>query len=507
MNFIEKIIKNSIDGPHNKAINDSDEYISYADLVKRSLLYSKVFKKIAGSGTPCIVLSRNKITYFYAMLSAFFSKFIYVPISLRAPLQRNIDILRQIDEGAVILVGSIDFPVLKNLLSALESPKVIFEYRQNEKMFLELSLSYNVTYIDSYQYDNFAHDLKKFNYSFEPERIAYLMFTSGTTGQPKGVPISYRNLNAYLFSMLKAINIEPYLRIGQICDLSFDLSLHEFLVSLMSIGELYLYNDKQGSFLAFFLYKNKINYILIVPSVGVYLINQVDRLSLVLDHLKYVFFCGESLSLKLAEQFSQLHPKIKIINLYGPTEATIACSFHIYNKKHNYQNYKTVPIGKPLSSTQFKKDQNNELLISGDQVFAGYWNTIKLCDQPVYFSGDCVDFDPSFGFYYISRLDDQFQVKGQRIERAEVEMILRSVTHNHHIYICPKYNENLIVQLIILTVDEIQLDQFISQLRRKLPEALFPLRTVKIDEIPKLPNQKVDYKKLELYVNKREVVG
>ena len=168
--------------------------------------------------------------------------------------------------------------------------------------------------------------------------IAYVMFTSGTTGRPKGVPVRVQSLMAYLDVATKRFGVQPCDRASHFFELTFDLSVHDIFVTLLGGGTLVVIPAEQRMLPARFLREKKISHWFSVPSAADSL-HRVGALRPgVFPHLRQTLFCGEPLRWPVTEAWQAAAPNSRVINLYGPTEATIAISYYVVPQRKSSSN-------------------------------------------------------------------------------------------------------------------------------------------------------------------------
>ena len=282
------------------------------------------------------------------------------------------------------------------------------------------------------------------------DSMAYLLFTSGSTGVPKGVPVFHRNLDCFLSALLDQSDLGFTFedRFLQMFDLTFDLSVMSFAAPL-SIGAS-CHPVVQGTGPGFLsvaktLQSSRITVALMVPSVLSFLQRYFDEIRL--PELRLSLFCGEALPTHLARAWRICAPNARVFNVYGPTEATIFCSSYELSREpvpaDEYQG--VVSIGRPLPGTSFRivdeqltdvpDREKGELIILGGQVTSHYWQNpdksraafVTMADGASgYRSGD-VAFDVDGNYYYCGRVDHQLKVDGFRVEPGEVEQHARSL--------------------------------------------------------------------------------
>src|SRR5215472_4501879 len=270
--------------------------------------------------------------------------------------------------------------------------------------------------------------------------IAYVMFTSGTTGRPKGVPVKTESLMAYLDVATKRFGVQPGDRASHFFELTFDLSVHDIFVTLLGGATLVVIPAEQRMLPARFLREKKISHWFSVPSAA----DSLQRVGAlrpgIFPHLRQTLFCGEPLRWPAAEAWQTAAPNSSIINLYGPTEATIAISDYVVPRRRSRSTdiYGIVPIGQVFEGQHGRilsrpeaGDQSNrgELWLSGSQVISGYLDAGDGRDAFAsgpdgvawYRTGDAVERDSDGLLHFVGRTDHQLKISGYRIEPAEIE--------------------------------------------------------------------------------------
>jgi D-alanine--poly(phosphoribitol) ligase subunit 1 len=341
------------------------------------------------------------------------------------------------------------------------------------------------------------------------EMTAYQLFTSGTTGEPKGVPISHENLSAYVEGITKEIDFPKNGRFSQTFDLSFDLSMHDIFVAIVSHGAIVPPTKLDLMMPAAYIHNRQIDAWFSVPLLAQVASNSY-RDGKHTHKLLLAIFCGEQLPSSFVKNFSRLveNPD-NIFNLYGPTEATIA--FTSAQAIDNNLNNSIVPIGVPFgvnrtgllinSRVDIDPQQGDmgELLLEGPQVFKGYHPTnesdpfILIANKAYYKSGDLVTWDGE-QFQHLGRIDDQIKIRGYRVELGDIEVAFR---HSFNISFAAAFifgaSEN--PEIGLAYVSDKKIDDF-RLLEQLLPNYMIPTKWNHIDSIPVNVNGKVDRKLL-----------
>jgi len=284
--------------------------------------------------------------------------------------------------------------------------------------------------------------------ALEPAELAYVLFTSGSTGQPKGVMVRHENVASYVRSVLMLYPIFPEDRVTQTFDLTFDLSVHDQFVCWTVGATMVMYPDRALQSPLEWTAKNGVTVWFSVPSVAAFLESSRQVVPGALPEVRLSLFCGEKLTWKTTQLWRSIAPNSRIANLYGPTEATIAITHHeiddAFSESDAFQG--GIPIGKafPGQRTKILKEDGTEspvgevgaLWLGGDQVTPGYLgDQAKTAERFVeqngdiwYRTGDLVLQEPSGTIQYVGREDFQVKVMGYRIELGEIEHALMNVS-------------------------------------------------------------------------------
>jgi len=335
---------------------------------------------------------------------------------------------------------------------------------------------------------------------------AYVMFTSGSTGGPKGVSVSRANLSSYLRNFPRAYTFTQEDRFTQHFALAFDLSVHDLFVCWSHGACLCVPPDQGGLRAAAWARQQQITVWFSVPSLVAVMRRARTLGADALPDLRYAFFCGEALHWDLLASIRAAAPHARLINLYGPTEATIAITHFEVDGDMTGQG--VVPIGRPfvpgqaiVMPTDEADGSEGELLLSGDQIAAGYVNAaestakafVHLPDQAGrwYRTGDRARLDGDGVLHFMGRIDHQVKVLGHRMEPGEVDEALSSSLNGGNAVTVPYVHQGVtrLVTFVDVPVDHAWA---LEQLRMRLPAPFVPERIVVLDEIPRTSSGKWD---------------
>ncbi len=332
---------------------------------------------------------------------------------------------------------------------------------------------------------------------------AYVLFTSGSTGGPKGVSVSRANVAAYLSHLHTLCSFTEEDRFTQFFALTFDLSVHDLFVCWGAGACLCVPSEDAALRAALYVRDAKVTAWFSVPSVAA-MMQRVRSLSAnALPLVRYAFFCGEALPTTVAAAFAHAAPHAEIFNLYGPTEATIAITSYAWDRNTPCST-PMVPIGRPFPGHQaFIQDE--ELLLAGPQVTAGYVNDepatdrgfVKLNDSEErwYRTGDRVSIDLTGDLHFQGRIDDQVKVLGHRVEPAEVDHVIRPLLNGGGSATVPVQEANA-TRLVTFVDVPVDVRGLLEVCRTSLPAHMVPERIIVLPELPLTAHGKVDRKQL-----------
>ncbi|MBF0160760.1 MAG: AMP-binding protein [Magnetococcales bacterium] len=366
-----------------------------------------------------------------------------------------------------------------------------------------------------------------------PSSLAYLMFTSGSTGQPKGVPVTFANLTAYVEYWQNHHAIGPGDRVTQPADLSFDLSIHPIFVAWASGALLCPIPLHSRLAPAKFILDTRLTVWVSVPSVAMFL-EKVNALQPgVFPSVRLSLFCGEPLPVRTAEAWRQATPQGRLLNLYGPTEATVAISAYEWQGSPSSAEARSgiVPIGWIFATQQGALLQAGEILnfhagegelcLAGSQVTGGYLhNPEKSAHHYIrtpatgetlwYRTGDWVQRREDGCLFFVRRLDHQIKWRGHRIELQEIDAVLRNACgHDFAVAIPWPVGKEGVEGLVACVAAAGSVDDaaILAACRRALPAYMVPTRIARMPQLPLNANGKIDREALSHSLTLHEPQG
>src|SRR5208282_755364 len=393
-----------------------------------------------GEGVVAVLASRS-IAAYGGILGILGSGRGYCPLNPKFPLERTLVMLNA-SGCKTLVVGEECAATLEALLPHLEKPLTVIIPDAGWQPNGASPVTHRVV---------LARELAKMADPSEPtvrgDATAYLLFTSGSTGVPKGVAVSQSNAVAYMEYAKKRFAFNASDRCSQNFDLTFDLSVHD-LFTCWDAGATLCPYAEQTLTPAVLVDEKQLTCWFSVPSVAMF----ASKLGLLepgsFPTLRWSLFCGEALSATLAEAWQQAANNSILENLYGPTEATIAITYYRWDSATSPAECVRglVPIGWPFDGQQVcavnddlspvPTGESGELCLGGSQVTRGYLNDpaktaksfVRLAhtgDQIWYRTGDLVRQDERGCLFYLGRRDFQVKISGYRVELQEIDLVLR----------------------------------------------------------------------------------
>ncbi|MBI2454394.1 MAG: amino acid adenylation domain-containing protein [Parcubacteria group bacterium] len=477
--------------PNKIAVDFGDTGVTFSELDKSSNQLARVLKKrgVKKGDRVCFCLPKS-IDSIKSVLAILKADAVYVPLDAKAPRTR----LEQVVSDA--------------------QPAVIIYNNQTSKLVSGFSDLFN---LDMEQSAVTAISDDYLAYENDSTDLAYILYTSGSTGQSKGVMITHGNIVNATDWAVEELGITSEDRMSQHPPLHFDLSTFDLYCAFRSGATLYLVPEELSLFpgqLTKFIEEKKLTIWNSVPSVMVYLWNsglvKPDRL----PKLKKIFFNGEGFPTKYLAEWMKIFPDKEFVNMYGPTETTVQCSFYRIPEAPKDLT-KLVPIGKACRGVEVF-DVEGELYVAGKGVSPGYWENQEKTDKvfipdprpgktgKVYKTGDLVKLRKDGNYEFIGRKDNQVKIHGNRIELGDIDSALYSLPYvNEAATIAVPEGEtggSFLVAFIDLKLPKPEAD-IKKDLSRILPPYMIPKKIVE-RKLPKTSTGKIDRVKL-----KNEYIG
>ena len=484
-----------------------DEMLTYRTLFERAgavaaLLASRGIKP----GEQVAILSFRTSAAYVGVVAALLAGCTYVPLNTRFPPERNAAILRGSGARALVLdrrsaeelaglLGELDPAVLAVTPEPGPGVQTPFELHRSGSPQLALE---NIKPVP-----------------VDPEQPCYLLFTSGTTGAPKGVPITHANLGSYLPAIHKLVPIGPDDRVLQCVDLTFDLSVHDMFLTWLNGASLYSAPENASIFAPRLIARHELTASLLVPSTAARALQEGLLGAGKMPSLRYSLFAGEALPVSVVAAWQASAPNSAVFNLYGPTEGTIHTSWYKIDPARELK-MPVVPIGWPVGEQRMElfeagkpvpAGETGEIHLTGPQMTPGYWRAPALDAEKFtmidgirwYRTGDLGRHVEEFGVIFGGRADRQVKIRGYRVELQEIEGALRKASGSEQVAVIawPLTAEGIAEGCVAFVVGAQRDMTAIRHLcREALPVYMVPSEVFAVEELPLNANGKTDYKAL-----------
>lgn len=376
--------------------------------------------------------------------------------------------------------------------------------------------------IESYLSKENQKDVEKAEARIIDTDILYVLFTSGSTGIPKGVIITHRSVIDYTEWVAETFKLDHNTVIGSQAPFYFDNSVLDIYSTIRNGATLHVIPHMLYSFpirLLEYIRDNKVNTIFWVPTalsriVDLGLLDKCD-----IDCLDTILFAGEVMPARQLNAWIRRLPNATFVNLYGPTEITVDCTYYVVDRE--IKDDESVPIGYACKNTDIivlnnrnqlvDVNEKGELCVRGSSLSLGYYNNPEmtalafvqnplnnLYPELIYRTGDIVHYNNRGEIIFDGRKDSQIKHTGHRIELGEIET---AVSSNQVIKSNCCLHEPINDRLILFYVGEITEDELRKYLKNIVPEYMIPNLYYKLDKMPLNMNGKIDRVKLKAQIS------
>lgn len=475
---------------------DQNREISFLDLRKEAFCVANQLIKNSISKKPILLFMEKSISLISCFFGVAYSGNFYSPIDTKMPKERIEKIIETLSPVVVI--------------TDIEHKEFVKSVVPNCRIYIFEDMILNQKY-------NEEEILEVSNRVIDTD-ILYVLFTSGSTGIPKGVIINHRAVIDFVDWIVNAYMFDNTTVFANQAQLYFDLSIQDVYVPIKTGAKTVLIQNKVFSSptrVWEIMKKNKINAIVWIPSMlsmfaNLNVISNVEKIG-----LKTILFCGEVMPTKQLNSWIKEYPNTVFGNLYGPTECTEVCTYYTINRKFNDD--EILPIGIPCENSEAivvnesgeiitKVGEIGELLIRGTCLSSGYYGDIEKTNEVfiqnplhkkykelVYRTGDLVYYNELHELIYVSRKDFQIKIRGYRVELGEIESVvsaIKEISYNCCLFDTKKE------KIILLYCGNIEKNKIEEILKNKLQDYMIPSEFIRLEKMVFNINGKIDRKSL-----------
>lgn len=492
LSYLEKSEKKF---PNKVAFSDGKYKLTYHELVEESKSIGSFLIENIGMHKAVVVYMEKGARNISAFMGAAYAGCFYVPLDAQMPVER-----------------------INIILDTLKPAAIIYDNKTEKYLSLIETDCIKVLYDEIYMLPKNEEKLVTARRQMIDTDPLYILFTSGSTGIPKGVIVCHRSVIDYADWVVKTFELDENTTFGNQTPFYFSMSVLDIFATIRSGATLYIIPKMLFSFpvkLLEFLNEKEVNTIYWVPS-ALSIVANLGALDVIeLPHLKKILFAGETMPTKQLNIWRRHVPDALYANLFGPTEITDIGIYYIVDREFNDD--EPIPIGVPCDNVDaLVVDEDGqlveecgkvgELLIRGSFLACGYYNNPektreafiqnplnKNYPETVYCTGDLVYWNENRELVYVSRKDFQIKHMGNRIELGEIENAMSALEGVD--MCCCLYNKES-DQIVAVYSGSLETKKLSQNLKKKLPRYMLPNVCYNRSSMPLNMNGKIDRKKL-----------
>ncbi len=483
--------------PEKTALTDEYRNLTYSELRKEAMRIGSYIIKEAEDENPVIIYMKKSAGCICAFMGVLYSGRAYVPVAYDMPYAR----LKKISEN------------LKPSLIITDADRAEFLKESGYEGKIAL-------YSDAAESEIDAEAVNRTTAGVIDTDPIYIMYTSGSTGEPKGVTVPHRGVIDYVTWTTETFGLTKDDIFGNQAPFYFDNSIFDIYGCLMTGAEMVIIPEALFNFqnkLPEYVAEKEITVIFWVPTVLINVANSGALGTCRMEKLKKVLFCGEVMPNTQLNIWRENYPSVMYANLYGPTEITDVCTYYIVDRP--FKNSDPLPIGKACRNMRTliitedgrkaEVGEAGELCIIGTGVSLGYWNNSAVSDknfiqnpfnknyfERIYKTGDLAYENEEGLIIYVGRMDSQIKINGNRVELGEIENAAMCVEGVLGACALLDKEKNKIA-LFIESESEFKLRIINNELRQYIPKYMLPGELFIMEKFPHTPNDKIDRVKLK----------
>ena len=500
--------------PSREAVRDRGRALVYADLETQANRLAHVLAEVGvGRGDRVALYLDKSLESLVGIYGVLKTGAAYVPFDPHAPTSRLAYIARNA-EIRVVLTGAEKADRWDELVSGAPSVDTLVVLNAGDEAFEAPSAPVDVLTQTALSVASDAvPDVRQ-----APSDLAYILYTSGSTGEPKGVMLSHENALAFVHWAVDQFSVTTADRLSSHAPLHFDLSVFDLYAAAEAGATVVLVPPRAAMFpveLARFIDAEAISVWYSVPSALTMLATRGALAAGAFPHLRTILFAGEVFPMKYLLQLMELLPHVGFHNLFGPTETNV-CTWYDVPRFRAGEAPAAIPIGRPITGVEaiavdetgaaVPDGQVGELHVAGPTVMHGYWGdpertakTLFARDGArVYRTGDLVQKDSDGNFLFLGRRDAQIKSRGYRIELGDIEAAL----YEHpHVLECAAVAvpDELVtnrIKAVVVVREQISEQDLTEHCGSRLPRYMIPESFEFRDELPKSSTGKIARKLL-----------
>jgi amino acid adenylation domain-containing protein len=502
--------------PDDVAVVDRDRSLSYRQLDEQSNRLASLLVQIGVVKGDRVGLYLDKsLESLVAVYGIMKSGAAYVPLDPDAPVNRLAYIANNCDLACLVTAGEKGEQIAVMLAAGAPLKTVVVLNGEATDLFHQGVAALGKSDIDASPADPLTTDVID-------QDLAYILYTSGSTGDPKGVMLTHRNALAFITWAAEEFGIEHTDRLASHAPLHFDLSIFDLYAAAYGGAAVVLVPPKASLFpnqIVRFIQDQAITVWYSVPSILSMVTLRGGLAKTTLPSLRTILFAGEVFPIKYLRELMSLVPQARFANLYGPTETNVCTWYEVPPLDDNVT--EPVPIGVAVANDSVfavKEDgqvaqpgEVGELYVRGATVMRGYWGDAERTARglvpdpmgsafadPVYRTGDLVEAQPDGCYRYVGRRDAQVKSRGYRIELGDVETAVNQypgVVECAVVAVPDELVTNRLIAFVALRDDSTDHDlaRFCGE---RLPRYMVPESFTRLAELPKTSTGKIDRRSL-----------
>ncbi len=490
--------------PDKVALTDEEQSITFREWKSMALCIADgIAKKIQKRKIPVLVYLPKSVMTLVSFAGILYSGNYYTPTDVKFPFEKAASIMKCL------------------------MPEVIITDRKSGKKLTDHGVeTEKILYVEDLDFSIDHDNGDQLNSQIIDTDLAYVFFTSGSTGIPKGVAITHRSIIDYIDWAGEKFEITNDTKIANQAPFYFDNSILDIYLCMSCGAHLYITPEMYFTFTAKlleYIKENEINFIFWVPSALIGVANSGLLEKIDCSCIRKVLFCGEVMPNRHLNYWRRLLPDALYANLYGPTEITDVCSCYVIDRE--FTDEEPLPIGIACNNTQIillndqdeeitETDAMGELCVRGTSLAVGYYNNPEKTaeafvqnplnphySEKIYRTGDLAHYNRYGEIMFDGRKDFQIKHMGYRIELGEIETAILSFDEVYNACCIYDTEQSAIVAFCNADqgVTELDIKKYLGNI---LPRYMIPAKYILLDEMPYNDNGKIDRKALKkIYID------